>query len=231
MMANKNFFYIDTAQHPDVKERVGAGILGAFLFALGGGLLYILFEQIGFISVLSGLAGVFLAIKGYQIFGKKLSKRGLVIAVVVTLLVLVLAWYLSCTIAIYREYKDEFNFFECLLLVPKIFKDYPDFTKSALVDLGVSLAFAGVGGAVLVSIVSARMKQNAQYDASQTINYVSAQAENAVNTVQETVDQAAGVVNNVYDAANDAVNTADDAIKAVDDAAEAVEAADAADVE
>jgi hypothetical protein len=230
-MANKNFFYIDAAQHPDVKERVGAGILGAFLFALGGGILYILFAQVGFISVLSGLAGVFLAIKGYQIFGKKLSKRGLVIAVVVTVLVLILAWYINCAITVYREFKDEFNFFECLLLVPKIFKDYPEFTKSSVLNLVVSLVFAGVGGAILVSLVSARMKQNAQYDASQAINYVSAQAENAVNTVQETVDQAAGVVNNVYDAANDAVNAADDAIKAVDDAAEAVEAADAADAE
>lgn len=58
------------------KENVVAGIVGALLFALLGGVLYFLIYQLGYIAGLCGLVTVVLAIFGYQLFsGKKDSLK------------------------------------------------------------------------------------------------------------------------------------------------------------
>ncbi|MBP5665719.1 MAG: hypothetical protein J6X87_05510 [Clostridia bacterium] len=75
------------------KERVALGILGAFLFSLAGAAVWVLLDIVGFLAALSGLVGVFCAIQGYRIFSGKLTKRGVIISVVVAFLVLVGAWY------------------------------------------------------------------------------------------------------------------------------------------
>ena len=236
----KGLFNIDTAAHPDVRENVAAGILGAFLFALGGGLIYILFAQIGFIAGISGFIAVFLAIKGYQTFGKKLSKRGVIIAVVIAFLVLLLAWYLSLSLEIFKAYNELYKagdlaekpkFFECVLLTPQFFKD-PDFLRGALINLAMGLLFAALGSVALIANTFRQIKASEISAAAQTVNNAAGQAENVINDAYNALAQAEGVVNNVYDAA---YTEADDAAKTVaaaaDDAVEAVDATDAADGE
>ena len=78
----------------DVRENVVAGIVGALLFALAGGVIWFVFYLLGFIVGISGLVGAICAIKGYSIFAKKESIKGIVISVVISLLIIVLAWYL-----------------------------------------------------------------------------------------------------------------------------------------
>ena len=63
---------------PREKERILAGTLGALLFALAGGVLWYVLYQFGFLAGISGLVGVVCAIKGYSIFAKKESIKGLV---------------------------------------------------------------------------------------------------------------------------------------------------------
>ena len=75
------------------KERVALGILGAFLFSLAGAAVWVLLDIVGFLAALSGLVGVFCAIQGYRIFSGKLTKKGVIISVVIAFLVLVGAWY------------------------------------------------------------------------------------------------------------------------------------------
>ena len=240
----KGLFNIDTAAHPDVRENVAAGILGAFLFALGGGLIYILFAQIGFIAGISGFIAVFLAIKGYQTFGKKLSKRGVIIAVVIAFLVLLLAWYLSLSIEIFKAYNELYKagdlaekpkFFECVLLTPQFFKD-PDFLRGALINLAMGLLFAALGSVALIANTFRQIKASeisaAAQAAAQTVNNAAGQAENVINDAYNALAQAEGVVNNVYDAAyTEADDTAKTVAAAADDAVEAVDATDAADGE
>ncbi|MBR0158833.1 MAG: hypothetical protein IJM24_07115 [Clostridia bacterium] len=227
----KGLFNIDTAAHQGVKENVVAGILGAFLFALGGGLLYLLLAQVGFIAGISGMVAVFLAIKGYSVFAKGLSKRGLIISVVIAFLVLILAWYVSLTIDVYKELSELYKagdlaekpkFFECVMMTPMFFK-YAGFLRDAIVNLVLGLLFAVAGSFTLIANISNQIKQNQQYAAAQAANNQAAQAANAAANLPE---QTAGAVGNVYDAAyteadaaaNEAAQAADDAVGAAEDA-------------
>ncbi|MBQ3867589.1 MAG: hypothetical protein II789_03480 [Clostridia bacterium] len=228
----KGLFNIDTAAHQGVKENVVAGILGAFLFALGGGLLYLLLAQVGFIAGISGMVAVFLAIKGYSVFAKGLSKRGLIIAVVIAFLVLILAWYVSLTIDVYKALSELYEagdlaekpkFFECVMMTPMFFKD-AGFLRAAIVNLVLGLLFAVAGSFALIANISNQIKQNQQYAAAQAANNQAAQEANAAANLPE---QTAGAVGNVYDAAyteadaaaNEAAQAADDAVGAAEDAA------------
>ena len=94
-----------TPKTDEVKENVLAGIVGAFVFGLAGGLLWFVLYLVGFFSGLSGLVGVVCAIKGYAIFSKKESTKGIIIATVMALLVLVLAWYLCFAYDIQAAYQ------------------------------------------------------------------------------------------------------------------------------
>ena len=64
-----------------VKENVLAGAVGAFLFALVGGVLWFVLYLVGFFAGISGLVGAVCAVKGYSLFSKKESVKGIVIAI------------------------------------------------------------------------------------------------------------------------------------------------------
>ena len=85
---------MNTNQNNNLRENVIAGIVGAFLFSLVGGALWYVLYQMGFIAGISGLVGAVCAIKGYAVFAKKESMKGIIIAVVMALIVMVIAWYL-----------------------------------------------------------------------------------------------------------------------------------------
>ena len=74
-------------------ENVLAGAVGAFLFALAGGAVWVILNRIGIIAGISGLIAVVCAIKGYSIFAKCESKKGIIISVIMAVLVIVMAWY------------------------------------------------------------------------------------------------------------------------------------------
>ena len=83
-----------TATPASPRENTLLGALGAFLFALAGGFAYYIFWTVGIIAALSGLIGVICAIKGYEIFARSRSNRGIVISVAAAAVVLILAWYI-----------------------------------------------------------------------------------------------------------------------------------------
>ena len=79
---NEEHLHVYTQDAPEKpKENVLFGIVGAFLFALVGGILYYVLYQIGFLASISGLVCVICAIKGYSFFAKRESIRGIVISI------------------------------------------------------------------------------------------------------------------------------------------------------
>ena len=92
----------------NVEENVLAGMVGAFLFSLAGGILWYVLYQIGFIASISAIIGVIAAIKGYSFFSKKESLKGIIIAVVIALIVIVIAWYLCLSTDVYLVYGEWF---------------------------------------------------------------------------------------------------------------------------
>ena len=136
-----------------VKENVFAGIIGAFLFALVGGILWFVLYQVGYLAAISGIVGVICAIRGYSFFAKKESIKGIVIAVIMAALVIDVAWYACISYDIYTAYKDWYEagevdfsltFFEAVRSVPYFFQD-TEFLVAYLKDLGIGLVLCAVG--------------------------------------------------------------------------------------
>lgn len=137
------------------KENVVAGIVGAFLFALLGGVLYFLIYQLGYIAGLCGLVTVVLAIFGYQLFsGKKDSLKGVVIAIVVSIVVIFLAEYLGVAYEVFKEWKElGLSFLDVVQMMPDILQIpevLPEFLKDLAIGyfLGAIASFTSIRNAV-----------------------------------------------------------------------------------
>ena len=149
------------------KENVAAGIVGALLCSLVGGLLWFLLYQFGYLAGISGLVGVVCAIKGYTWFAKKESIKGLVISIVVAVLVMVIAWYLCLAKDVYVAYQDWFaagegdytlTFGEAVGNA-YVFLEDSEICFAYLKDLGIGLLLCVVGAFRFVANAVQRVKQ------------------------------------------------------------------------
>lgn len=138
----------------EVSENVFAGIVGAILFALAGAVVWFLLWQIGYIAGLSGIVGVVCAIKGYSIFGKRESIKGVIISVIATLAVMVLAWYLCLSLDVFNAYKDWYaegyvdftiTFGEAVRNA-HVFLEDPEISREYISSLVTGLVFCVIGG-------------------------------------------------------------------------------------
>ncbi len=159
---NPSSMPLGTAQEEN--ENALLGTLGAFLFALVGGGVYILSYEFGFISAVSALVGVICAIKGYAFFAKQETNRGIVISVIMAALVIVIAWYLCFGLSMMDVYRDLFDKGE-IDFVPTLFEyvsfyGFADLTVNPgyFFDLLWSFLF---GGIVCWSYVANRKKRAA----------------------------------------------------------------------
>lgn len=73
---------------PGKTENMIAGIVGSFLGALVGVVVIIVLDQLGYVAAISGLVMGFCALKGYELLGGKLSKKGVVISVIIMILMI-----------------------------------------------------------------------------------------------------------------------------------------------
>ena len=150
------------------EENILAGIVGAFLFSLVGGIIWFVLYQVGFLAAISGIIGVVCAIKGYAIFGKRETVKGVIISTVIAFLVIVLAWYLCLSYDVYLAYQDWYangevdftlTFFESVANAYVFFAE-PEIAIAYLKDLGIGLIFcvAGAFGYVKAAIGKAKKK-------------------------------------------------------------------------
>lgn len=142
---------VEPVQLPN--ENVVAGIVGAFLFSLAGGIIWFVLYQVGILAAISGLIGVVCAIKGYAIFGKRESTKGIIISTVIAFIVLVLSWYLCLSYDVYdacqlwfEEGEIEYapTFFESISNA-YLFLEEPEIASAYFKDLGLGLLFCVIG--------------------------------------------------------------------------------------
>lgn len=147
------------------KENVGLGILGAFLFALVGGVIWFILWQVGYLASISGLVGVICAVKGYGLLAKtkRVSVACIVSAAVSTIVVILLAWYLCAAFDLYKAFEGGIGFFDAVINLPTLFAENSEILIGYLKDLGLGLLFAVVGGGAVVSSII--KKQNQQDEA------------------------------------------------------------------
>ena len=146
-------------------ENVLAGVFGAILFALAGGILWVIIYQLGYLAAISGLVGVFCAIKGYALFAKKESVKGVVIAIIATLIVMVVAWYASLVVMNYREYEGALTIAESFSLTKFAFKEIPEYRSGAIEDLVKGILFTVAGGVAFAVSSIKRIKAENAYNA------------------------------------------------------------------
>lgn len=156
------------------EENVLAGVVGAFLFSLVGGALWFVLYQIGYLAAISGLVGVICAIKGYSFFSKKESTKGVVIATIMAVLVLVIAWYLCIGSDIKEVYEIWFaegsvdylpTYFESVRMIPFFFAEDPSILTAYLGDLAIGLLLSGLGVAQYFVNRNKRAKLQAEAEA------------------------------------------------------------------
>ena len=180
-----------TAAPASPRENVLLGTLGAFLFALAGGFAYYLFYMFGIIAALSGLIGVICAIKGYEIFSRSRSNRGIAVSVAAAAVVLILAWYICFGMDVHALYADMYEIGEidavppvgwCVLNAFRFLPVHP----AALWDLLVSLALAAVGCGGYVFRTVRQQEEQASFRAAQarTMELARAQAEQAARAAE-----------------------------------------------
>ena len=128
------------------QENVIAGVVGAFLLALAGGILYFVIYQFGYIAGICGLVTVVLANFGYQKFaGVKHSVKGVVISVILSVFVIFLAEFFGLAYSVYDAFKTEYaiSFFDAVRATPDFLVD-PEILPSVLLDLGIAYVLGAV---------------------------------------------------------------------------------------
>lgn len=173
------------------RENTLLGALGAFLFALAGGFAYYIFWTVGIIAALSGLIGVICAIKGYEIFARSRSNRGIAVSVTAAAVVLILAWYICFGMDVHALYAGMAEIGEietvpamgwCIANAYRFLPVHP----AALWDLLVSLALAAVGCGGYVFRTVRQQEEQASFQAAQarTMELARAQAEQAAHAAE-----------------------------------------------
>ena len=141
----------DTVQaYDDRKENFLLGIVGAVIGVIIGGAVALLVARLGYVSVLAGAALGFCTIKGYEILGKKLTKKGVLVSAILMVLTVLLVNQLDYILFLMDEYALPFDV-SWSLFNEETFKG--NFPENYFLELG-KLAVFTLGGA-WISVQSA----------------------------------------------------------------------------
>ena len=142
------------AAKPLPPENVVAGTVGALLFSIVGAIAYFIIYQFGYIAGICGLITVVCAIKGYALFGKRESIKGIIIAVVISVIALIAAEYVSIAYIIYDSINEGFasgvldytiSLADAIAVSFSLILETPDLLSSVLKDIAIMLALSAVG--------------------------------------------------------------------------------------
>lgn len=100
------------------KENIVAGVVGAFLGSLIGVVCTVVIGQLGYVAAISGLIMAVCALKGYELLGGTLSKKGVAVSAV---LILAMTWFahrLSWAVALAIALEQELTILESFRAIP-----------------------------------------------------------------------------------------------------------------
>lgn len=150
-----------------MKSNIFLGSIGALVGAMVGAVLWVVLYQVGIIASLAGIAIVALACKGYQLLGKALDLKGVLVAILIAVLVLLGAHVFCWGLEIYNAFQAEYDMtlWDGILMIPEVVKTNDlmiDFVK----ELAMGLVLICVGGTPYVKKVlhyrSAEINSNLQ---------------------------------------------------------------------
>ena len=145
----------DTPQEPPKKENFPLGLLGALLGALIGGGCIVGLYMAGYLASFTGVVLAFATFKGYELLGKKLSKKGILICLLLVIVMPYLSIRLAWTITLVQEtgwpFMDTFLEIEDMINRTNFGGDY-------LAELGKTYLFTALGAIAPLSSVFKKRK-------------------------------------------------------------------------
>lgn len=128
-------------------ERMGMGILGALVGAVIGGASIVLLSQLGFVAAISGFLLAVCTLKGYQLLGRRLTRRGVIFCLILMIVTPVIADGIDWAIVVMDSWAEYgITFWESLILVPELIADGTIPMGSYLSNLGMLYLFVAIGG-------------------------------------------------------------------------------------
>lgn len=102
-------------------ENVVTGLVGACIGAVIGGISIILLSQLGYIASVSGLILAVCTLKGYELLGGGLSKKGIAVSIILMLVTPYLADRIDWAIVLTQQWVDYgVTFGESFALIPEL---------------------------------------------------------------------------------------------------------------
>ena len=126
-----------------VKERVVLGTLGAFVGALVGTICIVILGQFGYIASICGVVMGFSAMGGYQLLGKKMSKKGIIITIVIMLVMVYVSNWFSYALAVADV--AEVDVLTAFLVTPELVSEGFIDAGAYYKDLVMLYAFMAIG--------------------------------------------------------------------------------------
>lgn len=127
-------------------ERVGMGILGALIGAILGGASIILLSRLGYVAAISGIITAFATLKGYELLGKRLSKTGVIVSVILMVLTPFLAYNVDLVWQLYDGWKEYgVTLAETIPLLVDVMAEDAELVRMYLSELGMIYLFAALG--------------------------------------------------------------------------------------
>ena len=96
---------LDNQEYDNQSEHLVTGIVGAFLGSLIGLIVILIVARMGYVSVAGGIVMGVCTIKGYELLGKKLSKKGLVISILLMIVMTFVAQQLDSAMELLKANK------------------------------------------------------------------------------------------------------------------------------
>jgi len=118
-------------QEREKKENLIGGIVGALVGSLLGVACIVILSQLGYVAALSGVVMAVCTLKGYEIGSGKLSKRGIVISVILMLIMTYVGDRLDWAIMIAREFEVD---------IAMGYRSVPLLLSEELIDFGSYIA-------------------------------------------------------------------------------------------
>lgn len=151
---------IHAREQGNVKENVLSGTVGAFLGSLIGAGAIILLGQFGYVAAISGIVMAICAIKGYELLGKKLSTKGIIISSVIMIVMVYVGNRIDWSISVANYYTDVDLFYAFRILPDLIREGYLE-ASQYYGNLAMVYLFTAIG-AVPTIISAVREGKRAQ---------------------------------------------------------------------
>ena len=123
-----------------VSSNLIPGLVGAFLGSLIGAVLWVIIYKVGFIAGIAGAVTTVCAMKGYEMFGKSLDKKGVICSIIIVIVTIFLANKVAWSWEIFEVYTKDFGyditFFDAFVGADEII-EFSELTANYYGDLAI----------------------------------------------------------------------------------------------